>query len=33
MKFPLMLVSILLTAIVGCSTASPVKTVTVLGGG
>ena len=33
MKFPLILVSILLTAIVGCSTASPVKTVTVLGGG
>ena len=32
MKFPLMLVSILLTVIVGCSTASP-KTITVLSGG
>ena len=33
MKFPLILVSIILTAIVGCSRASRVKTVTVLGGG
>ena len=33
MKFSLILVSIVITAIVGCNTASPIKAITVLSGG